>query len=164
MTKIDKEVQGIALYLEFRKQNSTCQVLITPDGISATDKIVPSSFFRRVINGQEKKRKWRVFPFPSGENNIVKQALTEGVIPPSMFGQVEELGQRRISQINDYFAQLNKAGYKLVNDTPLYIEVTKADLENVSMKEMPTKLWTRVKNARVAHKFPEEIVTLAVAE
>ncbi len=160
MAKIERDTQGVALYLEFRKENATCQVLITPDGVSHAGKFVGATFYRRVILGTEKKRKWRAYTFPTANSDReVATHLVTGNNSADDEAQLVELVDIRLKQLNDYFTQLNNSGYKLVNDQPIYVEVTRADLESVAIKEMPTKVWSRIKSVRQASGFPEEVVT-----
>ena len=48
MLDATKDVQGIALYAEFRKPGAMMQILITPDGYANNGKEVPASLWRRV--------------------------------------------------------------------------------------------------------------------
>lgn len=155
MNKFDNEVQGVALYLEFRKSYATCQVIITPDGFTKTRGVTNATFFRRTISGGATKKKWRNYAMVNtGELRDALQAGTE-----ISEQAVKDRTTHRIENLNDYFASLVRGGYKLVNDTPIYVEITKDDLEAVATGNLPTKLWGRIKATRVHYGFPEEVVT-----
>lgn len=154
-TKFDKDVQGAALYYELRKAGSTCQILITPDGFSKLgDKIVPAQFFRRVLRLEETKRKWRAYGFRITPEQ--KSALTYGQVMPE--DEVARVTHERFKQLESYFDSLVSNGYTLAKDTPIYVEVTKEDLDSINSGSMPAKLWTRVKASRTALGFPETVV------
>jgi hypothetical protein len=152
--KFDKDVQGLALYLEFRKARSTCQVLVTPAGFSATSGVVPPVFFRRVLTAGVTKRKWRGYTMRFG-NEGLKNFLQSGDYLTSEVLDTEV--ERNFKTLEDYFRSLVREGYKLVNDRPVYVEVTKDDLEQTRSNTLPAKLWLRVKSSRTALGFPDTI-------
>lgn len=152
--KFEKEIQGIAIYLELRKPNATCQILITPDGFTTSAGVTNSQFFRRTITSGVTKRKWRAFSMQ--QRGTQKDDLQSGM--ETTRETALETAVTRSRSLSDYFESLVRGGYKLVNDTPIYVEVTKEDLDVVSNGNLPTKLWSRVKSSRVALGFPEETV------
>lgn len=155
MSKHERDVQGIALYLEFRKVHSTAQVLITPDGLSGSgDGVAPAQFFRRTLSHGVTKRKWRAYTIRQVEGQK-ESVLYESAVEPT---QAVEDAAKRFRNLGDYFDSLVRSGYKLVNDSPIYVEVTKEDLESARQGTLSTKLWTRVKSSRAALGFPEEVV------
>lgn len=152
---IDKDVQGLALYLEFRKPLSTCQILISPDGFDTLGKPVTSVFMRRVLTTGATKRKWRPYVIPS--NDQTKELLREGREVTSN-EELDELMKFRMRGLGDYLVSIARNGYTLANDSVIYVEVSKEDLGQLSQATMPTKLWTRVKSSRIAKGFPENII------
>lgn len=154
MSKHERDVQGIALYLEFRKAYSTVQVLITPDGLSGSgDGVAPAQFFRRTLSGGVTKRKWRAYSIRQNADQR-EAVLYESAVEPT---KAAEDAIQRFRQLGDYFDSLVRGGYKLVNDSPIYVEVTKEDLETSRQGTLPAKLWTRVKSSRIALGFPEAV-------
>jgi hypothetical protein len=155
MSKHERDVQGIALYLEFRKPLSTAQVLITPDGLSGSgDGVAPAQFFRRTLSNGVSKRKWRAYSIRqlAGQKDSV---LYESAVDEL---QANEDASNRFRNLGDYFDSLVRSGYKLVNDAPIYVEVTKEDLDAARQGNLSTKLWTRVKSSRASLGFPEEVI------
>lgn len=156
--KFENEIQGHALYLEFRKHYATTQVIITPDGFSKTQGVVDAVFFRRTISGGATKRKWRHYTMPNSDT--LKTAIQYGHEAES--AAFIEKAQARISNLTDYFLSLRKSNFKLVNDTPIYVEVTKDDLELIKAGTMPPKMWSRIKASRASLGFPEETITTLI--
>lgn len=150
----EKEVQGSAVYLEFRKPSATCQIILTPDGFGATEGVITSQFFRRVITDGVSKRRWKAYSIPT--TTETKQSIEHG--DPQTPEEVADQSILRLKYIADYLTSLANGGYTLVKDTPIYVEVTKEDLSAVRVGNLPAKLWTRVKSSRVALGFPEEPV------
>lgn len=153
--KFEKEVQGVALYLEFRKPNATCQVVVTPDGFGNVEGVVPAQFFRRVISSGVTKRRWLNYGVAISQEQI--DSIASGVIK---FEGKEKQDEtiKRFRHLSNYLESVASQGYKLVNDTPIYVEVTKEDLSAIKTGSLPNKLWTRVKSSRTALGFPETIV------
>ena len=157
MNKFENEVQGVALYLEFRKPYATCQVIITPDGFTKTRGVTNSVFFRRTISNGATKKKWRNYSMVNTAE--LRDALQYGnEVTTSV---LDDKTMNRIENLSDYFASLVRGGYKMVNDTPIYVEITKDDLEAVSAGNLPPKLWGRIKATRAFYGFPEEVITTA---
>jgi hypothetical protein len=154
--RFSKEVQGVALYLEFRKIGSTCQVLITPDALMETGEMSFGQFFRRTISGGASKRKWQSYtlkPKHALRGHLVhSHSISEQEINDDVVG--------RVSNLVDYINSVTARGYKLVKDTPIYVEVTKADMTSIRKGDLPAKLWTRVKSSRSALDFPTEVVDI----
>lgn len=158
MTKrFDKDVQGVALYLEFRKPYATAQVLLTPDAFTSTGEIVHAQFFRRIITDGVQKRKWRAYGVR--QTSSLREQMANGAELDT--NEVLHQAARRYRNLDDYFASMARGGYILVNSTPIYVEITKADMDSIKTGTMPTKVWTRVKSSRAALGFPEELVTKA---
>lgn len=153
--KYERDVQGVAVYLEFRKTYSTAQVLITPDTPAFIgDGVTPAQFFRRTISGGATKRKWRAYTIRNVGNQ--REAIRAGsAMEPE---DVANDAVSRLRYLSEYFDSLVRGGYKLVNDTPIYIEVTKDDMLSAREGTLAPKLWSRVKSSRAALGFPEDVV------
>lgn len=156
-TRFEKDVQGVALYLEFRKVGATCQIIITPDALQETGEPSFAQFFRRVISNGATKRKWQAYTLKP--RRTLRSNLQAGTnVHEYMNEEVITDGQERLLQLSDYLNSLATRGYKLVKDTPIYIEVTKADMTAIRQGDLPAKMWTRVKSSRAALDFPIEII------
>ncbi len=153
--KFEKEVQGVALYLELRKPNATCQILVTPDGFGTVEGVVPAQFFRRVISSGVTKRRWLPYGIKISQEQL--DLIASGAVNYDQ-DQTTETTINRFRQLSNYLESVASQGYKLVNDTPIYVEVTKEDLSAIKTGSMPNKLWTRVKSSRTALGFPDTIV------
>lgn len=151
--KFELDVQGTAVYLELRKNGATAQILLTPDGFGENG-IISSQFFRRVVTTGVSKRRWKAYGINLQQNQRDLIAEGTGLSPEGSKGS-QEITATRVRALNDYFTSMVRNGYKLVQDKPIYVEVTKEDLEQVKQGTLPTKLWTRVKSSRTALGFPE---------
>ena len=152
--RFDKDVQGLALYFEFRKSRSTCQVVFTPAGFTQNSGVTHPMFFRRVLTSGVTKRKWRGYAMRFS-NNALSESLQYGTEVPQEVLDQEVAKNFRV--LEDYFRSLTREGYKLVKDTPIYVEVTKDDLEAGRKGALSAKLWLRVKSSRNALGFPDTL-------
>jgi len=151
----DDKVQGVALYLEFRKLYSTYQVIITPDGFDDKGKIVDAVMFSRTISSGVTKRKWRTRHI--GSTNTLQSHL-EGLTESVNQDELTSALSSRFSRIGSYLNQAGNYGYTLVKETPIYVEVSQSDLASVRVGVMPAKLWTRIKSVRNVLDFPDTLV------
>lgn len=154
----ESEVQGEALFLEFRKYGSTCQVIITPDGYDQTGNFVGSTMFRRILYTHAPKRRWVAYTLPRTIEFV--DGATAGTLSDN---SLDVHIQNRIRNLTDYFESLGRQGYKLVNDTSIYIEVSREDLGMAQSHDLSTKLWNRIKSCRIASGFPEEVISTNIA-
>ena len=155
----EKEVQGQALYLEFRRVNTTIQVIITPDGFDTDNQFVAGTFLRRMLTLREPKKRWKSYPLSGYKTIGIFDILKDGVEKSEE--EIAELTRLRANSIYDYMNSLVSGGYKLVDDKPIYVEVTKEDLNTIRKGDTPNKVVNRIKAVRTALNFPEEVVTKA---
>lgn len=156
MSLQEKEVQGQALYLEFRKNYQTIQVIITPDGFCEEGNVVKGAFFRRMLTKDQPKRRWKTYSLRAG--SALLDCLGDEIVPSE--SAVAELTAQRAISLYDFMESLVRGGYKLVNDKPIYVEVSKEDFTAIRKLDTPTKVINRIKAVRTALNFPEEVVNI----
>lgn len=144
----EKDVQGVALYAEWRRTGATMMVLITPDGYDTKGNAVAGAIYRRVLTPYTPKKQWRRSSLTwtpveeaSGLHDDNKALFTE----------------RRLSFATQMFDGLLSGGWTMVGK-PIFVEVSKADLDNISSYKTPTKVIYRVNQSRTALGYPTEII------
>lgn len=156
-----KDVQGYALYLELRRVNYTAQFVITPDGYDESGRFTPATVFRRTLHTSATKRRWRNYAIRMNNDSFAAVRttgeLSGGLLRASLTDRLAYIVDQHLYRlgITDKF--------RLYNDTPIFVEVTKADLTEIKKGDLPTKLWTRIKSSRAALGFPEDVVDAYVA-
>lgn len=151
------EVQGAALYMEFRRSGATCQIIVTPDGINSKDEVVFSKLFRRVVRPEAPKKRWAAYALtPSAQR---RERAKEFLLAETGqdFSGWADYADERLRHVVDYFDSLMRSGYTLVQDKVLYVEVSKSDMDEVQQGSLSTKVWNRVKASRVAAGFPTSL-------
>lgn len=149
------DVQGSALYLEFRRSGATCQIVLMPDGLNTKNEAVFSRLFRRVVRNDAPKKRWALYVMNPSR---VRQAHAKATLESEAeFSAWEDYANERLANVADYLDSLVRSGYRLVKDKVLYVEVTKADMDESAAGSLSTKVWNRVKASRAAAGFPTTI-------
>jgi hypothetical protein len=149
MLDATKDVQGIALYSEFRKPGATMQIIITPDGFANDGKEVSASLYRRVITPTTPKKQWR-------NSNLNMRAITELGGAQLDNGAKEQFAETRLGFATQLFDGIKNGGWNLIGD-PMLIEASKKDLDDVQLGKTPNKMLYRINLTRTALGFPAEI-------
>jgi hypothetical protein len=149
MLDATKDVQGIALYAEFRKPGAMMQILITPDGYANDGKEVPASLYRRVTTPLTPKKQWR-------SSNLSWRAVSDLNGEALANDKKENFAETRMSFATQLFDGIKNGGWILTNET-LFIETSKKDLDDVKLSKTPNKMLYRINQTRTALGFPAEI-------
>jgi hypothetical protein len=149
MLDATKDVQGIALYAEFRKPGAMMQILITPDGYANDGKEVPASLYRRVTTPLTPKKQWR-------SSNLSWRAVSELNGEALANDNKSSFVENRMSFAIQLFDGIKNGGWILTNET-LFIETSKKDLDDVKLSKTPNKMLYRINQTRTALGFPAEI-------
>jgi hypothetical protein len=149
MLDATKDVQGIALYAEFRKPGAMMQILITPDGYANDGKEVPASLYRRVTTPLTPKKQWR-------SSGLSWRAVSELNGEALANDNKEKFVETRMSFATQLFDGIKNGGWILTNET-LFIETSKKDLDDVKLSKTPNKMLYRINQTRTALGFPAEI-------
>lgn len=148
---------GKAVYLEFRKDNMTTQVLFMPEGPTASHTIVPLSMYRRRISEHAPRKTWRL---------IAGTTTTAKAIPPGTYPAggpaAASVATALLSFADPLFTQLSTNNWKLLKE-PVVVEVTADDLECVRTSKTPYKTLGRIWKARKFLGFPPEFIDKRVA-
>jgi hypothetical protein len=149
MLDATKEVQGVALYAEFRKPGAMMQIFITPDGFSTDGKEVPASLYRRVITPSTPKKQWR-------NSNLSWKSISDlnGDSLPNE--KRETFAESRLTFATQLFDGIKSGGWVLTKET-LHIEISNKDLDDVRASKTPNKLLYRINQTRDALGFPAEV-------
>lgn len=148
----DKDkVIGRAVYMEFRKETQTYQMMITPDGLNNEGRNVPSTLYRRQISRMTPRRAWRTYALPK----LVQDTAT-GTF--KTYGTEQSLDEAltRLNYIDSSFTRLAANGYTLYKQ-PLIVEVSQSDLEEIRNSKTPYKVLGRITRLRKQNGFGEQL-------
>jgi len=149
MLDATKDVQGIALYAEFRKPGAMMQIIITPDGYAADGKEVPASLWRRVTTPLTPKKQWR--------NSALSWRAISDLNGEQLANAMKEtFTENRMSFATQLFDGIKNGGWEITKE-PILIETSKKDLEDVKQSKTPNKMLYRINQTKTALGFPAEI-------
>lgn len=149
MLDATKDVQGIALYAEFRKPGAMMQIMLTPDGYAVDGKMVAASLYRRVITPTTPKKQWR-------NSKLSIKSIEALAGAPLDTDKKDEFANNRLEFAVQLFDGIKNGGWTMTKE-PLFIETSKKDLDDVRAEKTPNKLLYRVNLTRDAQGFPAEI-------
>lgn len=158
----EKDVQGIAMYSQWRKPGNMLQVLITPDGYGLeTERLIPASVYRRVTSTFQQKRQWRGTMFvglthtawTSEEKPLVKDTPLDPLAQNVARDIQESIVQSRVEWTVRMLESIHEQNWEMVG-SPLFVETSKKDMDDIAVGKTPAKLMYRVNQLRGANEFP----------
>lgn len=141
-----KAVQGVAVYYEFARSGATTQIIVTPDGYTSADALVPATIVRRTVTTTSPKKQWRFSRLANAE--ITGDLNDEGI---------EAYTETRMKYASTLFDQLISGSWQLVK-SPILIEASKKDYDSIASSKTPTKMIYRISQSRAALDFPDELI------
>jgi hypothetical protein len=136
-----------SLYLEFRRENHTAQVILTPptnDPVSG--KFESAHVLNRQISDANPRRPWKFYTSDNPSDLGFASTLEEGA----------QRSLPIVNELSSFFSGFYAGGWKLYQ-TPLVIEMSQDDLTSIASKETPNALLRRVLRARTEAGFSEDL-------
>jgi len=155
---ITKDVQGVAVYVEFARPNATTQVIMTPDGYDNDGSVVSMRIIRRTVTSDNPRKQWRFSTIPEADEATIRTLVANG----GSAADKEAYCDERMRYASSLFDQLTRGDWTLINE-PILVEVSKTDLDVIRQSKTPTKLLYRVNQSRTAVGYPSDLVNLEVA-
>ncbi len=149
MAEKDKVI-GKALYTEFRSGPQTCQLMITPDGITSGGKYVPAMMYKRQVSASRPRRAWKSYSLPS--INVNEFGAFTCVPKEDALQNAKHRLEYTMATINQ-MATLKYQLYKL----PIIVEVALEDLDAIRLGRTPYKVLGRITRVRKALGFSETV-------
>lgn len=145
-------VSGKALYLELRNGMHTTQLILTPEGFTSNNKLVPMTCYRRRISKLQPRKTWKqVSSHTSPECDPSGMSITQYSIE-----QATLVAKDKISFTDSLFNQLVMQGWSLYKQ-PIVVEVTHEDLDDVRLGKTPYKILGRITRCRRTLGFEEAL-------
>ena len=157
--KTKKDAVGKALYLEFRKDQYTYQVVITPHAITLENEVVPPAFIRRRVSVWHPRRNWQLdklnrveTPTRDADGNFEQNSVEVGV---------ENFAETAYGFIKGQFNNLLAQDWKLY-ERPLVVEFSYEDLTAIRDGKTPNQLYRRIERSRKAVSWSDELFNAEV--
>jgi len=145
-------VVGKALYLEMRSGVATTQVILTPEALTASGKVVPMTCYRRNITSVTPRKSWRAI----ASSTVSERDPLTGAILQLETEHAKALFTDRLGFANNLFNQLIMKGY-VVYKQPIAVEVTPEDMDDIRQGKTPYKILGRITRCRRALNFGESL-------
>lgn len=142
----EKAVQGVGVYAEFARSNATTQIIITPDGYDNAGRLIGLGIIRRTITSETPKKPWKFSILPTVADHAV---VTDD--------EKDAFCGRRMAIPAALFDQVMNGGWSMVG-TPILLEVSKKDFDDIGTKKQPSKLIYRINQSRIAQGFPTDLI------
>ena len=153
MLDLEKDVQGVALYAEFRRPGATSQIIITPDGYNEEGRQVPAAIYRRVVTPEATKKQWRQTKLRV--TSKMRECMDHGTTLDD--SQKERIAEKRYEIAKSLFQGFIDGGWTITKE-PLFIEASKKDMTDIRQGKTPNKMLYRINQTRKAQGFPESVV------
>lgn len=145
-------VVGKALYLEMRRGGYTTQVLMTPEAVTLNGKVVPMTCYKRRISQTEPRKSWKQVSSMFASD---KDPVTGGLFMMNTEHAIATV-PNRLQFVDNLFNQLIGQGYTLYK-SPITVEVTHEDLEEIRQGKTPYKILGRITRCRRTLNFGESL-------
>lgn len=143
-SQLQGPVAGKAVYLEFVKPGMVTQVLVMPEGMSSSHKVVPLTIFRRRLSTSFPRRTWKMLSATVTSDRLVE-------------GDTTTKSLTIMSALTRYLDSLLTNQWQL-KIAPVVVEVTTDDLEQCRNAKTPYKALSRVWKVRKQMGFPKEYI------
>lgn len=157
--KTKKDAVGKALYLEFRKDQYTYQVILTPHSISLENEVVAPAFIRRRISVWHPRRNWQIdkltkvkVPTRDSDGKFEKNPVEISV---------ENYAEESFGFIKGQFKNLLAQEWKLY-ERPLVVEFSYEDLTAIQQGKTPNQLYRRIERSRKAVAWDDSLFNVEV--
>lgn len=152
--KTKKDAVGKALYLEFRKDQYTYQVILTPHAVSLEKELIYPTFVRRRISVWHPRRNWNIDKLKV-DNALSRDAngnIEQFASDISVQSVIDEIYQKFGRNFENLLAQ----GWNLYQK-PISVEVSYEDLDLLKDGKMSNNLYRRIERSRKAFDWTESL-------
>lgn len=159
MDKNKNTVLGKALYLEFRRDKYTLQLILTPEALDENGEYQPITLMRRQISSFSPRKTWRF----DNAGNSAKQERKDAVLGlGSEFKEITDLttakflSKNSLQFVKPLLSQVFHQGWKLEKQ-PVAVEFSLEDLMLIREQNTPQGLIRRVLRSRDALGFDKNL-------
>lgn len=151
----DQPVQGYVIYGEFTRGGHTRQIFFSPDGYTSHGSFVGMKAHYRTVSAEMPRKQWKITSTHSNPVSKILAAAESGE-PVVLDEFTEEWAENRLVPVTSYLNDLILRGWQMVG-TPLVVEASKQDMDDIAALKTPTKILYRIKQSRAAAGFPAEL-------
>jgi hypothetical protein len=158
--KNEKDAVCKALYLEFRKQNYTYQIIAVPATVSIDNsKVIPPMFMSRRITSWSPRKNWAFSTSPVvAEVSAMVSRDAMGAITQITKDEAEKYASQVVQKgAGLLFDNISTRGYTLYKQ-PITVEASYKDISLMNNSSTPADLYRRILRSRESFGFGAEVV------
>lgn len=141
-----------ALYLEFRRENHTSQVILVPPyNNTLSGAFEAPRIITRQISSENPRRPWKFFSSSALESTPTDLLGREADVDKAAMKSLPVL-----NELSSFFAGYHSGGWQLYR-TPVSVELSQDDINDITAKETPNAFLRRVLRARGEAGFSEDL-------
>lgn len=161
-TKTEKDSAGKALYCEFRKDNYTFQLILTPNLVNKDNQVEGAYKVSRRISTYHPRRNWTI--------DKIHASRLPGFARDA-YGEFEKVDLDTATAYagltidlfyGNLFNNLTNQEWKLFKN-PLAVEVTYGEIESLRTSKIPVSLYRRIERVRKNQGWAESLFNEEVA-
>lgn len=150
-----KDAVAKALYLEFRNENNTYQVIVTPEVVDFHGNVRKATSITRKISSWHPRRNWNFEVSREGIFSGRRDPSTGGVIATDKSTAVSLAIQSIPLGLTQNLARLVSQGYTMFK-APIAVEMSFEDVDTIQASKTPLGLIRRIQRTRVAAGWGED--------
>ena len=152
-------VVGKALYLELTNGDYTAQVLLTPEGIISNSSKQPIALLRRTVSRWSPRKTWQHDNAAYSNVELMSKVVADGAT--MKFVELSDDDATKVA-LESLVATTDLLTYLASKDwtlraKPIALEVSVADLDDLSKFETPAALMRRLTRSRKAAGYPDDL-------
>lgn len=150
-----KDAVAKALYLEFRNENNTYQVIVTPEVVDFHGNVRKSTALTRKISVWHPRRNWNFEVSREGIFSNRRDPSTGGVLEADKPTATALALQSMPLGLSQNLGRLVSQGYEMFK-TPIAVEMSYEDVDTIQAMKTPLGLVRRIQRTRVANGWGED--------
>lgn len=152
------KVLGKALYLEFRKEQYTVQLVLTPEAVNENGEFVPMRLMRRQISSHHPRKTWRFDNAGMGTINEHKERVMnfDGSFKQMETADAKYEAKQQLQFVKPLLSQLHHQGWVL-EKSPFAVEFAQEDAMKIAENATPQGLVRRILRVREVLGFPTDL-------
>lgn len=154
-SKTLKDAVAKALYLEFRYENNTYQIVLTPEVVDFHGNVRKATSITRKISSWHPRRNWN---FEVSQQSILagrRDPATGGALPADLATSNDLAFTSLPLGLSQNLSRLVTQGYEMFK-TPIVVEMSYEDVDTIQATKTPLGLIRRIQRTRVAQGWGED--------
>jgi len=157
-------VSGKALYRELVNGEQTAQVIVIPEGVTSKGSKNATTLLRRTVSKWSPRKTWQQDAAHTYKPELASALIADGTT--AKFVEVADEGDAELMALEALTSTQSLLTYLIardwtLRDTPLVLEVSVSDIDDLAAWKTPAALMRRLLRVRKAAGFPDDLFPVA---